>query len=122
VSAGDRSSPGLAAGVEGQRLRRQQAVGLAGRGVVDLPTDDAAFRAKIEEERASADDGRGPFFQLVYNQQHAPAANWFGERDWTAVATPLSDYLTALGRPLPAPDSEAAPMVSSISLVSARRN
>ena len=84
------------------------------------PMDHEAFAAKVEEERA-ADDARGPFFQLVYNQQHAPAESWFGERGWTAAATALSDYLRSLGRPLPGPDSEAAPMVGSISLVKARR-
>jgi methyltransferase (TIGR00027 family) len=85
------------------------------------PMDDEEFRAKVEEERASGDEARGPFFQLVYNEQAAPATRWFGERGWSAVATALPDYLSALGRPLPAPDSEAAPMVSSLSLVSAKR-
>ena len=87
------------------------------------PMDAEAFRAKVaEEQRAGAADGRGPFFQLVYNEQAAPAARWFGERGWTAVATALPDYLHALGRPLPAPDSDALPMVSTTNLVSAKRD
>jgi methyltransferase (TIGR00027 family) len=74
-----------------------------------VPMDSAAFEAAREEER-NANDGRGPFFQLVYNEQHEPAAQWFGNRGWRAEATPLPDYLRSLGRPVPAPDSEAGSM------------
>jgi methyltransferase (TIGR00027 family) len=84
------------------------------------PMPDEVFEAKVEEERTGGDD-RGPFFQLVYNEQHAPAAEWFGERGWTAVATPLADYLREHGRPVPAPDSEAGWMVESCSLVTAKK-
>ena len=84
------------------------------------PMDSDDFQAKIDEERA-ADDGRGPFFQLVYNEQHAPAAQWFGERGWTAVATPMLGYLRSLGRPVPPPDTEAGGMLGRVNLVSAKR-
>ena len=83
-----------------------------------VPMPDEEFQAKVEETR-TADDSRGGWFQLVYNEQHAPAAQWFGERGWTAVATPLSDYLRSLGRPVPAPNSESGQMVSSINEVEA---
>jgi methyltransferase (TIGR00027 family) len=88
------------------------------------PMDTKEFKSKVEEERAASSDGsagRGPFFQLVYNEQHAPAAQWFGERGWTAVATPLPGYLRSLGRPVPPPDTEAGGMLARINLVSARR-
>jgi methyltransferase (TIGR00027 family) len=78
------------------------------------------FQAALDDER-SAEDGRGPFFQLVYNEQHAPAAQWFGERGWTAVTTPLPRYLRSLGRPVPSPDTEAGGMLFRVNLVSARR-
>ena len=81
------------------------------------PMDAAAFQAKQEEERAAGDENT--FFNLVYNEQHEPAAQWFGARGWHTEATPLPDYLRAHGRPVPAEDSEAATMISTISLVSA---
>jgi methyltransferase (TIGR00027 family) len=84
------------------------------------PMPDEDFQAKLEESRAGVDE-RGDWFQLVYNEQHAPAAHWFAERGWTAEATPLTDLLRSLGRPVPDPDSESGHMTSSISLVSARR-
>ena len=32
--------------------------------------------------------------RLIYNEQHAPAAQWFSERGWTAAeATALGEYL-----------------------------
>ena len=37
------------------------------------------------------------FFQLTYNEQHAPAEQWFGEHGWIAVATPLADYFRDSG-------------------------
>ncbi len=80
------------------------------------PMNSDAFAAAVEEER-SADDGR-LFFQLVYNERHAPADQWFGERGWTAVPTPLADYLREVGRPVPGPDIEAGPMVTRNTLVS----
>ncbi len=83
-----------------------------------MPPDD--FTAAVEEERNAGGDRR-IFHQLVYNERCAPADQWFGERGWTAVATPLADYLRGLGRPVPGPDSEAGPMVARNSLVSATR-
>ncbi|MGO8852365.1 MAG: SAM-dependent methyltransferase, partial [Mycobacterium sp.] len=59
------------------------------------------------------------FFQLVYNERCAPATEWFGSRGWTAVGTPLADYLRENGRPVPGPDTEAGPMISRNTLVSA---
>jgi len=81
-----------------------------------VPLDDEAFDAKRQEERAV---GNYTFFQLVYNEQHAPAREWFGSRGWWAVATPLPYQLRSLGRPVPDPDSEAGVMTGNISLVSA---
>jgi methyltransferase (TIGR00027 family) len=86
-----------------------------------LPPDE--YAKAVEEERAAV--GKEPagnerlFFQLVYNEQHAPAEDWFGERGWTSVATPLADYLREVGRPVPDMDSESGPMVARITLVSA---
>jgi methyltransferase (TIGR00027 family) len=84
-----------------------------------VPMDAAAFDAAREHERSSG--AKDPFFALVYNEQHEPAARFFGNRGWRADATPLSDCLRALGRPVPAPDTEAASMTSTISLVSATK-
>jgi methyltransferase (TIGR00027 family) len=81
-----------------------------------MPTE--AFEAKRREEAAGSQDS---FFTLVYNEQHAPADRWFTARGWTAESTPLADYLRRLGRPLPADDTDAAPMVGATSLVSATK-
>ena len=59
------------------------------------------------------------FFQLVYNERHAPADQWFGERGWAAVPTPLAHYLREVGRPVPGPASEARFMVARNTLVRA---
>jgi methyltransferase (TIGR00027 family) len=85
------------------------------------PMDQDAFEAKREEERAAMAEGaeERPFFQLVYNERCAPAIDWFGRRGWTAVGTPLADYLREVGRPVPGPDTEAGPMISSNTLVRA---
>ncbi len=56
------------------------------------PMDDDAFQAKREEGKDIADH-RGEWWQMIYNEQHAPAAQWFSERGWTATETALSDYL-----------------------------
>jgi methyltransferase (TIGR00027 family) len=82
------------------------------------PMPQEAFEAKRDEERAAEE---GTFFTLVYNEQHAPAAQWFGNRGWRAEATPLPDYLRSAGRPVPAPDTDAGSMTSTISLVSATK-
>ena len=83
------------------------------------PMEPDAFAAAVEEER-NADDGR-LFFQLVYNERYAPADQWFSERGWTAVPTPLADYLREVGRPAPGPDTESGPMVARNTLVSATK-
>ena len=80
-----------------------------------------AFKAKVEEARAT-NDMRGQWWQLVYNEQCAPAAQWFSERGWTATATSLTDYLDSVGRSAPAVDAEVTNMIRSISLVSAVKN
>jgi methyltransferase (TIGR00027 family) len=82
-----------------------------------VPLDADAFDAKREEERAEGNEDT--FFNLVYNEQHAPAHEWFGNRGWWAVATPLPYLLRSNRRPVPAPDSEAGLMTGNISLVSA---
>ena len=61
------------------------------------------------------------FFQLVYNEQHAPATEWLSKHGWDAVGTPLADYLRQVGRPVPGPDVEAGPMIARNTLVSAVR-
>jgi methyltransferase (TIGR00027 family) len=101
---------------------------LAGRGShvgveEGAPLDQDEFEANIEQERAAIASGaeQRPFYQLVYNEQHAPATDWFGRRGWTAVGTPLSDYLRQVGRPVPEPESEASGMIARNSLVSAVR-
>jgi methyltransferase (TIGR00027 family) len=84
------------------------------------PMSTEELQAGIEEEReARAKGDERLFFQLVYNERHAPAGQWFGEHGWTAVATPLADYLPELGRPVPGPDSEARSMVARNTLVRA---
>ncbi len=85
-----------------------------------LPPDE--FAARVEEERAAVAAGdQRQFFQLVYNEQCAPATEWFGKRGWTAVGTPLNDYLREVGRPVPGPESEAATMFARNTLVSAAK-
>lgn len=81
------------------------------------PMPQEAFEAKRNEELAAGHVDT--FFTLVYNQQHAPAETYFSARGWTATTTPLSGYLSELGRTLPAADSEAAPMMEALSLVTA---
>ncbi|MDP7704349.1 MULTISPECIES: class I SAM-dependent methyltransferase [unclassified Mycobacterium] len=83
------------------------------------PMPPEEFQAKVEEERAAGEER--PFFQLVYNERCAPAADWFGEHGWTAIGTPLNDYLREVGRPVPEPGSEAAPMFARNTLVSAAK-
>jgi methyltransferase (TIGR00027 family) len=84
------------------------------------PMPAEAFTAAVEAERAAQAEGdERVFFQLVYNERHAPAEEWFGEHGWKAVATPLADYLNEVGRPVPGPDTEAGPMIARNTLVSA---
>jgi methyltransferase (TIGR00027 family) len=87
-----------------------------------VPMRSEVFAAKVEEERAAGAEASargGPFFQLVYNQQHAPAAEWFGRRGWRTEAMTLADYLRTQQRPVPPADSEAGFMTGKISLVRA---
>jgi len=84
------------------------------------PMASEQLEAAIEEERAARAQGDPRlFFQLVYNERHAPADQWFGEHGWTAEATRLGDYLREVGRPVPGPDSEAGPMIARNTLVRA---
>ena len=77
-----------------------------------MPAD--VFAAK----RAASDEMADGFFKLIYNEQIAPAADWFGSRGWRAEATGLADYFRAVGRPVPT-NPEAAAMIASNSLVTA---
>jgi methyltransferase (TIGR00027 family) len=98
---------------------------LAGRGsrvaVEDgAPMQPDEFEAAVEEERAATAAGdRRLFFRLVYNERCAPATEWFSERGWTAVGTPLADYLDEVDRPVPGPDTDSGPMIARNTLVSA---
>ena len=84
------------------------------------PLDDEHYRVMLEAEQASGDSER-IFFQLVYNERCAPATEWFAERGWTAIGTPLADYVRAHGRQLPASESEAMSIFSRNTLVSATK-
>jgi methyltransferase (TIGR00027 family) len=85
-----------------------------------VPMSPEELKAGVEEEReARAKGDERLFFQLVYNQRHAPADQWFGEHGWAAVATSLADYLREVGRPVPGPESEARSMVARNTLVRA---
>lgn len=81
------------------------------------PMPQEAFEAKRAEAHASGEENA--FFTLVYNEQHAPAEQWFSSRGWTGRTTPLVEYLREVGRPVPGPDSEAGLMTGTISLVTA---
>ena len=84
------------------------------------PMDNDAFLAKREEVK-DIPDHRGQWWQMIYNEQHAPAAQWFSERGWDASETALRDYLVSNGRAVPA-DSEESKMVDSVRLVRAVKN
>lgn len=84
-----------------------------------IPMPDEAFQAKRAEAVSSGEENA--FFTLVYNQQHAPAQRWFGERGWEAAETPLHELLARAGRPVPGPDSEAGLMTGTITLVAATK-
>jgi len=85
------------------------------------PMDNGAFLAKREEGK-EIPDHRGEWWQMIYNEQHAPAAHWFSERGWTAAETTLSDYLTANGRAVPPAEADESKMVASVRLVRAVKN
>jgi methyltransferase (TIGR00027 family) len=83
-----------------------------------MSSDD--FAAALDEEKAAVAKGeQRVFFQLVYNERHAPADQWFAEHGWTAEPTPLADYLREVGRPVPGPDVEAGAMVARNTLMRA---
>lgn len=81
------------------------------------PMPDEVFTAVRAAEQAEGTDMT--FFQLIYNQRIAPAADWFGGRGWDATPTPLVHCLAALDRPIPEPGTEAEPMITSTTLVRA---
>jgi methyltransferase (TIGR00027 family) len=86
------------------------------------PVPSHAFEAMKAAEEAAVSAGGvqvGRFFTLIYNQQFARADEWFGDRGWQAVRTPLADYLRKVDRPLPEEASESDLMVRSNTLVSA---
>ncbi|HNM84517.1 MAG: class I SAM-dependent methyltransferase [Mycobacterium sp.] len=84
------------------------------------PMPEPVWEAAKAAERAAGDSGN-LFFQLIYNEQVAPAARWFGDRGWDATPTPLGDYLREVGRPVPGPESEAFGMVRTNTLVTATK-
>lgn len=111
----------LPAGAQGELFRGIDALAAPGSraGIEEGdPMPAAAYEAAKRAEAAEA-DGDGAFFRLIYNQQFAKAAEWFGGHGWDAVATPLADQISSLGRPLPAPGSQSALMVQSNTLVTA---
>jgi methyltransferase (TIGR00027 family) len=83
------------------------------------PMPDQVFAAKRQEEREAGQTGT--FFTLVYNEQHAPAEEWFTARGWSAETTPLTTYLERVGRPIRSDDPEVGPMIGAIGLVSATK-
>ena len=83
------------------------------------PFSEEEYEAARDRERASGDGSQ--FFTLIYNEQHAPAIDWFSDHGWQGAAVELPDYFQQIGRPVPGPDSEAGPMFASISLVSATK-
>jgi methyltransferase (TIGR00027 family) len=82
------------------------------------PFDEVAFRAKVEETKGNSDE-QSQWWQLIYNEQHEPAASWFSRRGWVAAETPLMEILNEVGRPTQTADVEARAMLESITLVSA---
>ena len=80
------------------------------------PFSDEAFGRAREAEQQSQDGSR--FFSLIYNEQHAPAIDWFTDHGWKGTEIDLPEYCRQIERPVPGPDSEAGPMYASISLVS----
>ena len=81
------------------------------------PFSDELFHQARDAERESQDGSR--FFSLIYNEQHSPAIDWFGDHGWQGTTVGLPEYCRQIDRPVPGPESEAGPMFASISLVSA---
>jgi methyltransferase (TIGR00027 family) len=80
------------------------------------PFSDEAFEQAREAEQKTQDGSQ--FFSLIYNEQHAPAIDWFTDHGWVGTEIGLPEYCRQIGRPVPGSDSEAGPMYASISLVS----
>jgi methyltransferase (TIGR00027 family) len=83
----------------------------------NTPMSETEFEAARADERAVSSERQ--FFNLIYNEQHAPAADWFGNRGWRPRQVRLVDYFREIDRPVPAPDSEVGPMFAGIRLFSA---
>jgi methyltransferase (TIGR00027 family) len=83
------------------------------------PLRDELYQAARDQELTSEDEAK--FFSLIYNEQHAPAIDWFTNHGWQGTEVDLMDHFRQISRPVPAPESEAGPMFASISLVSARK-
>jgi methyltransferase (TIGR00027 family) len=81
------------------------------------PMPGWVFEAKRQEERDAGESGS--FFTLIYNEQIAPADEWFGARGWDATPTPLAGYLRDVGRPIPPDDPDAGPMADANTMVTA---
>ena len=82
--------------------------------------DREAFAVKREAAK-ELPGHQGEWWQMIYNEQHAPAAQWFSERGWTAVETALRSYLLSNGRALP-DGAEESTMIDSVRLVHAVKN
>jgi methyltransferase (TIGR00027 family) len=80
---------------------------------------DELYREALDAEQESEDAAQ--FFSLIYNERHAPAIDWFTDHGWQGTAVELPEYLRQIGRPLPAPESEATPMFASISFLRATK-
>lgn len=80
------------------------------------PMPQDVYEAAVAAEVEAGDDTR-IFHRLVYNEQHAPAGEWFGAHGWTPAVTPLADCLHQLGRPVPGPDTPAGQMIRRNSLM-----
>lgn len=83
------------------------------------PMPDEVFQEIRAAEREAGGDMI--YFQLIYNERVARADDWFGQRGWAAVATPLGELLRRLGRPLPDAGSESESMIDSNTLISAEK-
>ena len=84
------------------------------------PMPDEDYQSMLEAERDAGDQGRF-IAHLVYNERCAPATEWFAARGWTAIGTPLVDYVRAHGRQLPSLDSEAGWIFVRNTLVTATK-
>jgi hypothetical protein len=67
------------------------------------PFSHEIYGAAREEELASGNEGQ--FFSLIYNEQHAPAIDWFTGHGWHGTAIELPDFCREIARPVPEPTS-----------------